>query len=66
MKFLNWLLDLYYARLRRLDLEILWPTCKGLAPDLDHAKACFATHAFRDRAWQRLGDGLVKAIDDLT
>lgn len=38
-------------RLRKIDLEILWPICKEKAIDLDHAKAAFAYHAFHDRAW---------------
>jgi hypothetical protein len=32
-------------------MQILWPSCKELAPDLDHAKAAFAVHAFNDPAW---------------
>jgi hypothetical protein len=51
--------------MRRFDLEILWPECKAHAPDLDHAKAAFAVHAFNDPAWLELGDELMTAIDEL-
>jgi hypothetical protein len=62
MLILNW----WRARQRRLDLEILWPICKDHAPDLDHAKAAFACHAFHDNAWLCLGeDVLLAAIDRL-
>jgi hypothetical protein len=56
----------WYARMRRFDLQILWPTCKAEARDLDHARAAFAVHAFNDPAWLALGqDGLMTAIDEL-
>lgn len=54
------------ARRRKIDLEILWPACKGQAPDLDHAKAAFAVHAFQDPAWMILGEEEIKSqIDGL-
>jgi hypothetical protein len=56
----------WWARMRRLDLEILWPVCKREAPDLEHARAAFAVHAFNDPAWLCLGeDGLIAAIEGL-
>jgi hypothetical protein len=56
----------WHARMRRFDLEILWPSCKEYSPDLDHAKAAFAVHAFNDPAWLALGqDELMTAIDEL-
>jgi hypothetical protein len=59
---MNW----WWARMRRIDLEILWPTCKREARDLDHAKSAFAYHAYNDRAWLCLGeDALFAAIDEL-
>lgn len=36
---------------RRADLDILWPQCKRYAADVRYARACFAFHVFRDRAW---------------
>lgn len=63
---MNWLRKLWYTRLRRIDLEILWPSCKKAAPDLDTAKAVFAVHAYKDRAWLFLGeDAIYKAIEEL-
>jgi hypothetical protein len=60
------ILTWWHARMRRIDLEILWPTCKTQARDLDHAKAVFAVHAFHDPAWLALGeDDLIAFIDRL-
>ena len=39
------------CRRRAIDLEILWSACKDGARDLDHTRAPFAVHAFRDAAW---------------
>ena len=53
----NRLVDwLVYAPRRRVDMQILWPACREQAPDLDHAKAAFAAHAFNDKAWRVLGE----------
>lgn len=62
----NRLLGWWYRRLRRIDLELLWPVCCQHAPDLDHAKAAFAYHAFHDKAWLFLGDlEIIHQIDAL-
>lgn len=56
----------WWARQRAIDLEILWPQCKAMAPDMDHARAAFAVHAFNDPAWVRhYQGGLFKAIEEL-
>ena len=39
-------------RLRRNDMDVLWPTCLKGAKDLDHAKMAFAVHAVNDPAWR--------------
>jgi hypothetical protein len=63
---MRWLTNWLNAGRRRYDLEILWPICKARAPDLDHAKAIFAAHAFNDDAWKSLGHhGIVAAIEAL-
>jgi hypothetical protein len=63
---IRWLQGLWYARLRKIDMDVLWPTCAAQAHDLDHAKAAFAVHAFNDPAWQFLGeDATRRFIDDL-
>lgn len=64
IRLIKWLFAWYDARRRAIDLDILWPICKEQAPDLDHAKAVFAVHAFNDPAWASLGhDGIVAFID---
>ena len=57
----------WWSRQRAADLQLLWPVCKQLAPDLDHAKAAFAFHAFNDPAWiDAFGEaGLIEAINRL-
>ena len=64
MIFINWFTKLWYARLRRIDMNILWPTCKKLSPSLDQAKAIFALHAYNDPAWQYLGESSIYNIID--
>lgn len=63
---LRWLANWWHARQRSIDLQVLWPSCVKLAPDLDHAKAAFAVHAFNDSAWLCLGEEEIKRqIDGL-
>lgn len=63
---LNWLLGLWHAQRRAFDLKYLWPACCDEAPDLDHAKAAFAYHAFHDTAWLWIGEKkIVETIDKL-
>jgi hypothetical protein len=65
-RILSWPMDWWYERQRSLDLEVLWPSCRDQAPDLDHARAAFAYHAFHDKAWLVLGDEEIKRrIDNL-
>lgn len=64
---ITWITRRRQARQRALDLKILWPSCRDLAPDLDHARAIFAVHAFNDPAWLYLGESeIVRIIDTLT
>lgn len=53
---LSWLRNRWHARLRAIDLVVLWPSCKRHAHNLEHARAAFAVHARRDRAWLALGE----------
>ena len=63
---IRWLQGWWYARCRKLDMEILWPSCIRLAPDLNNAKMAFAVHAFNDPAWQFIGpDATHDFIDKL-
>jgi hypothetical protein len=61
---MRWLLSKWHARLRHIDTEILWPSCRDQASDLDHAKDAFAAHAFHDHAWASLGEAEVYRIID--
>ena len=61
-KLLKW----WYARQRKVDLDILWPICRSKAKDLAQAKTAFALHAFYDNAWLSLGeDEVYRIIDEL-
>ena len=63
---IRWLVGLWYAHLRAIDLAVLWPQCVSQARDLDHAKAAFAVHAMHDPAWLFLGpDEAIRLIDGL-
>lgn len=42
----------WWARQRAIDLRVLWPECKRIAPTIEHARAGFAHHAFNDPAWR--------------
>jgi hypothetical protein len=56
----------WYARLRKIDMDELWPCLVAAEPNLDKAKAAFACHALHDPAWLFLGRGaVIKFIDDL-
>jgi hypothetical protein len=66
-KIFLWFAKRYRARQRAIDLKILWPAFKKKAPDMDHAKAGFAWHAFQDTAWTDdfTEDEIVEYIDAL-
>lgn len=49
-----WLWRGHYRRQRELDIEILWPSCRDAAPDLDTAHAMFAIHVSMDDAWRAI------------
>jgi hypothetical protein len=53
---LNWIVKLWRARQRRIDLEILWPICKENARDIQHAREAFYIHAQLDPAWCELSE----------
>jgi hypothetical protein len=60
------LVGMWHSRQRDIDMKILWPTCRDLAPDIDTARACFALHALHDSAWLALGeDEVISFIDKL-
>lgn len=63
---MKWLKTWWYKRQRTIDLQILWPSCRNLAPNLDQAKAAFAVHAFNDPAWMSLGENeVIRRIGEL-
>lgn len=61
---MRWILNWWYARQRKIDLEILWPVCREQASDLEHAKSAFAVHAYSDTAWLVLGEAEIYRIID--
>jgi hypothetical protein len=63
---IRWLVGCWYWQMRRIDLLFLWPACREHAPNIDHARAAFAVHAFRDHAWLCLGAAeIARRIDRL-
>ena len=52
----------WYARCRRMDLDILWPECCKAAPNLLMAKGMFTYHAIQDPAWCALGEEEMRRI----
>ncbi len=59
----DWVWARWYARCRRLDVQLLWPSCLAQAPNLNMARAAFAIHAFADPAWTALGtQELVRSV----
>ena len=52
----RWLVGRYYARLRRLDIEVLWPTMCERAMSLGEAQMAMVVHASRDPALLYLGE----------
>lgn len=58
--------DMYNERRRRIDVEVLWPSCRDQAESLEYARAAFSLHAHSDPAWLRLGhDEIVRRIEAL-
>lgn len=63
MKLFNWILapfrliyESHQARLRQIDVDILWAACIDNTPDEERARAVFGAHAFNDHAWTILGE----------
>lgn len=67
MKLWTWIAKAWRKRLRKSDMEMLWPSCVAQAKDLDHAKMAFAVHAFNDEAWTKdyTHDQIKEIINDL-
>jgi len=38
---------------RRIDMLILWPSCRSAASDIESARGAFFVHAMLDTAWTR-------------
>jgi hypothetical protein len=52
---IKWLLNKWHARLRRIDIEVLWPICKDKTSSIQEARKVFLFHIFLDNAWRELG-----------
>jgi hypothetical protein len=59
---MRWILGKYYARLRRLDIEVLWPDICRQATDILEARVAFRVHADCDPAWMFLGPAKIDEI----
>lgn len=63
---IRWLVRLWHKRQRDIDIQLLWPTCRDVAPEIDVARAAFACHALHDSAWAEIGeDEIIKFISTL-
>jgi hypothetical protein len=62
---MRWLIRWWHRHQRKVDVQILWPSCRELCADLNQAKAAFAQHAYNDAAWQELGDAEIRHQIDL-
>lgn len=52
----RWLRECYHARLRKIDIEVLWPACREESKSLADAKLAFLRHTEKDFAWRALSD----------
>lgn len=60
----RWITGKYYARLRRLDIEILWPEMVKQAANEYYARSAMLQHAAHDPAWLFLGwDEIERQVD---
>lgn len=62
MRFLKWARGLWYAHLRRKDIEILWPSCKEVALDMDRTRDAFLVYVRGNKAWTVLDDHEIACI----
>jgi hypothetical protein len=61
---MKWIKGFWYRRLRRIDVEILWPSIRDRAITLNHAHRTFRMHAYQDKAWRILGTNEINRIVD--
>lgn len=61
---IKWLIGRWHKRLRSIDIDILWPSCRDGAPDLVTARAAFTIHACHDHAWSNLSNDEINRIID--
>lgn len=50
---MSWLLGWWWARQRKIDVQVLWPACKHNAPTLELAQQAFMMHAMQCPCWVR-------------
>jgi hypothetical protein len=51
----HWARAQWYERLRRIDEQVLWPSMRNQATDIEMARDAFMLHALHDEAWLALG-----------
>lgn len=64
MALVTWVRGRWYARVRRLDVKLLWPIIRqGAGGDMRRARLAFAIHCRHTPAWQALSaEDLDRAI----
>jgi hypothetical protein len=59
-----WLLKLWRAQQRRIDMRILWPVLRQKGRSMETARAAFAAHCAIDPAWSDLSNKQIANIID--
>lgn len=61
---LKWLRRRWNKRLRKIDIQILWPEIKAQSPSLERARLTFTLHTYFDAAWSDLEPEAISDIVD--
>lgn len=59
---IRWLRDRYHARLRKTDIDILWPAYREGSNFLADAKFAFSQHTEHNFAWRNLSVAERRAV----
>lgn len=67
MRLLRMIHHWHNAKLRHIDIQILWPEIKKQTSNIDEARNAFELHALDDPAWQDMSEAeIYRVIENLT